>query len=224
VWLTFSVLLVPAQIVIVTRQPSAAELRGRGRGNMAVLPVGRGGGARAAAWTFFGLLLARGLAPFHLTLVIAGVFVGTVRSVSQMDWQQGIRITAGEVFLLRAAICCCGGAAALANARATVAVVLGLIEIAQTHLRGRTRGDHRPGLLAGLVRLGCGESPGERTGRAHLRPLADSGGCLSCPNYPRWHFRDCDPRMFLFELAPLAFRAISKATIAGRRSGKRSRA
>lgn len=163
VWLTFSVLLVPAQIVIVTRQPSSAEFAGAVAGAWLFCLWGEEGGARAAAWAFLGVLLARGLAPFHLTLVSQEFSWVPFGAFLTMDWQRGIRILLEKVFYYGAAIWLLRrGGQRWRTAAATVAVVLGLIEIAQTHLRGRTPEITDP-LLAGLVAFGLWRI----AGRAH---------------------------------------------------------
>jgi hypothetical protein len=145
-WLTAaSILLVPAQFFIVYRQPSPAELAGAAAGAacFAILwpkRTVRGGiYFKVLAWAFLGIIALRGLAPFHFlreSLRFSWIPFG---GLLNMEWQGAIQILAEKSFWYGTAIWLMR-ASGLRWRAATlvVAATLLLIEIAQTHLAGRT--------------------------------------------------------------------------------------
>jgi VanZ family protein len=165
VWLGISLLAVPAQFLIVGRQPLPAWAIGAVAG--AVLFAWRGRSPRvskAEAWAFLLVILVRGLSPFHImaasnafTWIPFGGFLGD-------DWQAGIQVFLEKAFYYGTAIWLLRAAGTrLWQAAAIVAAVLACIEAAQIHLPGRTAEITDP-ILAILLAAGLAIlSPETRT-------------------------------------------------------------
>ena len=139
VWLGISLLAVPAQFLIVGRQPVPAWAIGAAAGT--VLFAWRGRSRRvskAEAWAFLLVVLVRGLSPFCFmaasnvfTWIPFGGFLGD-------DWQAGIQVFLEKTFYYGTAIWLLRAAGTrLWQAAAIVAAVLACIEAAQIHLPGR---------------------------------------------------------------------------------------
>ena len=139
VWLGFSLLAIPAQLLIVGRQPVPAWAIGAVTG--AVLFGWRGRNPRVSrteAWGFLLVILVRGLWPFQFmaaanvfTWIPFGGFLGD-------DWQAGIQVLLEKAYYYGSAIwLLCAAGLRLWQAAAIVAVVLAGIEAAQIHLPGR---------------------------------------------------------------------------------------
>jgi VanZ family protein len=145
-WLTpISVVMIPAQYFIVDRQPAPAELAGAAVGAACyALFWPRRKDARPTyrtiqAFAFLCVIVVRGLAPF--------VFVRAPFPFSWIpftgflgaDWQTGIQLIAQKFFWYGTAIWLLRASGLrIRTATALVAATLLLIEIAQTHLPGRT--------------------------------------------------------------------------------------
>jgi VanZ family protein len=155
VWLTLSLLLVPAQILIVTRQPLAADFVGAVCGvAVFLLWDASSRGVRAAAWLFPGLLIVRGIAPFHFTAQAQEFSWIPFGPFLDMDWQQATRVLLEKSFLYGTAIWLLRSSGlSWRAATAIVAAALASIEIAQMHIAGRTPEITDP-LLAVLFGLG----------------------------------------------------------------------
>ena len=154
-WLLASLFFLPAQIVIVTRQPFPVHLVGAALGIALFFLMRKSRGIRTiAAWAFLAVLLVRGLAPFHFSVeaqtfewIPFGGFLNT-------EWQYGVQILLEKLFYYGTAIWL------LRTARirwtfaiATVVATLALIELVQTHIPAHTAEITDP-LLALMTGLG----------------------------------------------------------------------
>lgn len=162
VWLGISLLAVPAQFLIVGRQPLPAWAIGAVAGAVLFAWRGRSGVSKAEAWAFLLVILVRGLSPFHFvaasnvfTWIPFGGFLGD-------DWQAGIQVLLEKTFYYGTAIWLLRAAGTpLWNTAAIVAAVLACIEAAQIHLPGRTAEITDPILailLAGGLAMFCRET------------------------------------------------------------------
>jgi VanZ family protein len=153
-WLAFSLLLIPIQFAIATRQPMPADLIGAVAGIVLFLVTENiPSGISFAAWAFIGVLTVRGLAPFHwdvhgqsFTWIPFGGFLNS-------EWQYGIQLILQKTFSYGAAIWMLRRAAMRWLAAIfIVCAVLAAIEVIQIHLPGRTAETTDPllALLAGL--------------------------------------------------------------------------
>jgi VanZ family protein len=161
VWLGLSVLLLPAQFVIVSRQPTRVEFIGAFAGFLVFLVVGSRWG-RAVAWGFLGLLVLRGLSPFQFGEAHPFLWI-PFEGFLEMNWQTGIEVLLEKLFYYGAAVWLLRKSGmTLRMACGVVVVLLGCIEGLQSHLPGRTAEITDP-LLGLLVGLGFrGLRPGER--------------------------------------------------------------
>lgn len=151
--LVWSLLALPLQLLIVTRQPDVGLAVGSCAGIFAfvVLP---GIGPRALAAVLLVLLAMRGLSPFewqstakHFTWVPFG-------GPLEIDWQAGVRILLEKTVLYGMAVWGLRQAG-LSWMRATIviSILLAGLELVQTHLVGRTAEITDPivALLMGVV-------------------------------------------------------------------------
>jgi VanZ family protein len=153
-WLGAIVLLVPAQMFIVTRQPVPSELLGAATGCALFAATRRYSlSNRMVAGAMLGLILARGLAPFTFRMESSAFnwipFAGSLES----QWQPAVLILLQKLFYYWAAIWALRAAGTrLLTATMVVASALGLTEAVQTHLPGRTPETTDPvmALLIGL--------------------------------------------------------------------------
>jgi VanZ family protein len=150
VWLAVSVLLIPAQIGIVTRQPIPAELAGA----LAGIAVYRLRPFNPAC-CFLTLLMIRGLAPFHLTAASSQPFNWIpFGGFLEMDWQQGVQILLEKLFYYGTALWLLRRAGVRwIVSIAIVCTTLAAIEAIQTHIPGRTAEITDPllALMAGIA-------------------------------------------------------------------------
>ena len=164
-----SVLFIPAELFIVSRQPSPAALVGAVVGALSYSffwPRRRDGRPMfriVQAWAFLGVIVVRGLAPFTFVSEAFPFSFVPFAGFLGADWQTGVQLIAEKFFwygtaawLLRAS------GLRLLNATGIVAVILLVIEIAQTHLPGRTAEITDPlwGIVAGwsIFILGSGRA------------------------------------------------------------------
>ncbi len=145
-WLTLiSVAMIPAQYVIVDRQPTLAELFGAALGAVCYSlfwpkrKEDRPAWRKAQAWAFLSVIVIRGLAPFTFVSTIFPFSLIPFAGFLLMDWQAGAQIIAEKFFLYGTAIWLLRAPGMhIRNATIVVAATLLLIELAQTHLPGRT--------------------------------------------------------------------------------------
>lgn len=139
VWLGLSLLLVPGQFLIATRQPFPVDILGSVAGFAAFRVLGqRRGIERVCAVAFLGLLIFRGLSPFHF--VEAHRFIWTpFGPFLDMTWQEGLRILLGKVFYYGSAVWLLRQTGLLWSvSTAFTAIVLAAIEALQTQLPGHS--------------------------------------------------------------------------------------
>ncbi len=158
-WLIASLTLIPAQILIATRQPAPVQLAGAAAGITVFLLFHRRMSA-IPAWGFLGVLAIRGLAPFqpvalarHFGWIPFAGFLGA-------EWQYAIPILLEKLFDYGAAIWLLRDSGLRWSAAiGPVCAVLAVIEVAQIHLPGRTPEITDPllGLLAGLGLIAIGK-------------------------------------------------------------------
>ncbi len=138
--LAILLLLVPAQILVVTRQPQPAEFLGAAVGVLVFYGCRAWPGmAKLAGWTFLGMLVLRGLSPFYLLAKPLEFMSIPFGASLATGWQPGIRVLLEKTFYYGVAIWLLrAGGMRMRNATALVALVLGAVEAAQRYLPGRT--------------------------------------------------------------------------------------
>lgn len=139
-WLFATVLVIPAQIFLAGRQPVASELAGAVAG-VALFAARRGSSkpTKTEAWLFSGLLVLRGLAPFHFSPAASGFDWIPFEATLTGDWQAAAAILLEKIFFYGTAIWLLHAAGSrMWRAVPIVASILAMIEIAQTHLPGRS--------------------------------------------------------------------------------------
>lgn len=140
-WFFATVLAIPAQFFIAGRQPVPAALLGAIVGALlfAARPSSVNSVRRIEAWLFLGVLLFRGLSPFRFVPGTAGFDWVPFEAALTDDWQIAAGILLEKIFYYGTAIWLLRAAGmTLRWAVVVVAAVLLGIEIAQTHLPGRT--------------------------------------------------------------------------------------
>lgn len=145
-WLTaISVILVPTQLFIVERQPIRADLAGAILGAACFTlfwqkrTVYGSSYWKTLAWVFLGMIVVRGLAPFRLLHTPVPFSLVPFAGFLTMEWQPGIQEMAQKTFWYGAAIWLIRRSGLDSRtAIILVAVVLLIIEIAQTHIPGHT--------------------------------------------------------------------------------------
>jgi VanZ family protein len=175
-WLALSLLLLPAQLLIVSRHPSPMDFAGALAGFILFLTLGsRCASSRRAAsilaWTFLGLLLVRGLAPFQLATPHPFLWV-PFQGFLNMNWQTGMQVLMEKIFYYGAAfwLLTASGVRWHISAR-VIALILALIEAIQTRLPGRTAEITEP-LLGLLIVCGLAAINRRRQSGAALLPPA----------------------------------------------------
>lgn len=141
--LAISVLLIPAQLFIVGRQPNATALAGAIAGTLcftflwALRKTHRNAWWRATAWAFLAVIVVRGLAPFHFSADAFPFEWIPFNGFLNMDWQAGIQVIAEKSFWYGTAIWLMRRSGMrVIPATAVVAAFLLGIELIQTHLPG----------------------------------------------------------------------------------------
>ena len=139
-WLAASILLVPAQLFIVERQPQASGFIGAAAGVGAFELWGqRSQTAICFAWVFALVILLRGLAPFHWQSVPQDFSWVPFGASLGMEWQPAIAILLEKVFWYFTAIRILRDAGMRwRTATMVTAELLAAIEIAQIWLPGRS--------------------------------------------------------------------------------------
>ncbi|MEP6716218.1 MAG: VanZ family protein, partial [Terriglobia bacterium] len=135
-WILLSLLLIPAQVFVLTRQPSPAEWAGALAGAIIFCVWG----ARpAVAWFFIAILVVRGLAPFQFTPSAQPFTWIPFQGFLETSWQAGIRFLLEKVFYYGACIWLLQRLTAQWwQSVALTSAVLLAIEVAQRWLPGRT--------------------------------------------------------------------------------------
>ena len=135
-WLALATLLVPAGFMIMNHDPMPSDFIGAALGVSLFFFLGSAKNAdqAAAAGLMFALILS-GLTPFHMSAQSQGFdwipFVGMLTT----EWQSGIQVLLRKSFEYGAAIWLLHQAGLrLRYATGVVALLLGAIEVAQTHL------------------------------------------------------------------------------------------
>jgi VanZ family protein len=139
-WLALSLLLIPAQFFIVGRQPSWAESIGALAGYAAFIALRRNRQLAAIAGVFLiGILLFRGLSPFHMQAIANRFEWIPLASALQADWQSVLRVLVQKAFyygitvwMLRHMM------PGYRTAALLTAALLAVIEAAQVWIPGRT--------------------------------------------------------------------------------------
>ena len=153
-WLLISLVFIPAQIAIVTRQPLPVHLVGAVTGTALFFLIRKTRGIRTiAAWTFLALLLIRGFAPFHFSAEAQGFQWVPFGGLLNTEWQYGIQVLLEKLFYYGTAIWLLRTAGIRWTfSIATVAAALAFIELAQTHIPAHTAEITDPllALMAGL--------------------------------------------------------------------------
>lgn len=169
-WLGVALLLVPAQFLIVTRDPVPVNFIGSIAGFILFVFAGpRAGRQKVWAGVFVVVLLIRGLAPFNLTSAHTFHWV-PFEGFLNTDWQAGLRILLEKMFYYGTAIWLLRAAGLRwRSATGIIAIVLAAIEILQTHLPGRTPEITDP-LLAILAGFGLYTLSRRQKSDAELRP------------------------------------------------------
>ena len=154
-WLTYLLVLVPAQFAIMNRFPAPSDFIGAAAGAVLFYFFGASQGADpiAGAALLFALAVS-GLAPFHFEARSQGFSWIPFGGFLNTDWQAGIQILLTKLFGYGASIWLLHrGGLGLLRATALVAVVLAGIEIIQTHTAGHVAEITDP-LLALLLGAG----------------------------------------------------------------------
>lgn len=139
-WVGISILAVPAQFFVSGRQPTPSDLLGAIAAwvlfalRSSTKPV-----MKTEAWAFLGVVVLRGFSPFHFVPAASTFTWVPFGGLLNSEWQGGIQVLLEKVFYYASAIWLLRAAGiALWRAAAIVAVLLAVIEAAQTHLPGRT--------------------------------------------------------------------------------------
>ncbi len=139
-WFLATVLAVPAQFFITGGPPSRSFLAGAMIGALAFVARRRTAvPVRAEAWAFLTVILLRGLAPFHaITASIPFQWIPFGPTLGG-EWQSAASVLIEKVFYYGTAVWLFrASGAALVRSVLVVAALLGMIEVVQTHLPGRT--------------------------------------------------------------------------------------
>jgi VanZ family protein len=137
--LALSVLAVPAQFLILSRQPVPSDLLGAIVGftlfawRSRTKPV-----TQFEAWVFIALIAVRGLAPFRFAPAAAPFTWIPFGGMLEADWQFAVMVMLEKIFWYGSAVWLLRAAGMrMRYAMAAVAAVLAAIEIAQMRLPGR---------------------------------------------------------------------------------------
>lgn len=150
-WLTLSLVAIPCQIAVTSRQPTLSDIAGAIAGLLLFLAIGKQ--QRLAAAFFLTVLIVRGLAPFHFQQQAAYFTWIPFGGFLNMDWQTGLSVFIEKLFFYGSAIWLLQiSGLSLAASTAATATLLAGIEVAQQWLPGRTAEITDP-LIALLIGL-----------------------------------------------------------------------
>ena len=152
--LALSILAIPAQFLIVDRQPVISDLLGASLGfalfawRSHTKPV-----TKTEAWSFAAVIVIRGLAPFQFTSTSAPFTWIPFGGMLEADWQFAVLVMLEKIFWYTSAVWLLASVMRLRYAIAAVAAVLAAIEIAQVRLPGRVAESTDPilAILMGFV-------------------------------------------------------------------------
>ena len=155
IWLAISLLMVPGQFLIVSRQPLPVDILASVTGFLVFLAWGRREGMeKILAGVFLAVLTIRGLAPFQFIGASQEFVWVPFGGFLNMNWQAGVGLLLEKAFYYGAAVWLVRAAGTRWRTAITaVAILLAGIEVAQMHLPGRTAEITDP-VLAVLVGLG----------------------------------------------------------------------
>ncbi len=146
-----SILAIPAQFLIVDRQPVIADVLGASLGfalfawRSHTRPV-----TKAEAWSFAAIIVIRGLGPFRFSGVPAPFIWMPFGGMLAADWQFAVMVLLEKIFWYTTAVWLLAAVMRLRYAVAAIAAVLAAIEIAQMRLPGRVAESTDP-ILAVLM-------------------------------------------------------------------------
>jgi len=140
VWFFMTLLAIPAQFLIVDRQPLPSSLLGAVAGVVLFAFCHRSSTpAKPEAWAFLAVIVVRGLSPFHFVTVPVEFNWVPFGAALDADWQSVAGVLIEKIFFYGTAIWLLRAAGVtLARSVILVAAVLGSIEIVQMRLPGRT--------------------------------------------------------------------------------------
>jgi VanZ family protein len=153
-WWLVSIILIPAQIFIASRQPYLPSMLLVFAVAPLIAMVFHKNLQRPGAFAFLAIIIIRGLAPFHFDPQSQPFLWTPFAGYLGMDWQPGIRIFLEKLFYYGASIWLLRDSGVKwLPATGVVGAVLAIIELIQTHIPGRTPEITDP-LLALLLGLG----------------------------------------------------------------------
>ncbi len=148
-WLALLLMIIPAQLLIVMRQPSLAHLLGGATGAVAFTLSKRQ--RLVPAFVFLAAVLLQGLSPFRWQPHPGDFAWLPFQALLESHWQNAILVLLDKTFYAAAAIWVLTYAGLRLNMATTIAAsLLLLIEIGQTMLPGRTPEITDP-ILAALI-------------------------------------------------------------------------
>jgi VanZ family protein len=166
-WLWASLSAIPLQFFIMYRVPSLPEFLGAISGAVIFTALGR----KQVAWAFLGLLIFRGLSPFHFVAPHSSSLI-PFEGFLAMNWQAGVRsllekswYVAAAIWLLRLE------KKPLNHAILIVMATTACIELAQVFLPGRTAEITDP-LLALLMGLALRPLLRSQTATGYRAPVS----------------------------------------------------
>jgi VanZ family protein len=133
-----SILAIPAQLLIVDRQPGIADLLGAIVGfalfawRSRIKPV-----TKTEAWSFAAVIVIRGLVPFQFASISAPFTWIPFGGMLEADWQFAVLVMIEKIFWYTTAVWLLACIMRLRHAIAAMTAVLAAVEIAQLRLPGR---------------------------------------------------------------------------------------
>jgi VanZ family protein len=139
-WFAVTLLVIPGQFFIEERQPLLSVLLGAITGFLLCAVCYRGGApTKTEAWAFLAVIVVRGLSPFHFVTAATEIDWIPFGATLDSEWQSALAIVIEKAFFYGTAVWLLRAAGlTLVRSVIVVATVLASIEIAQTHLPGRT--------------------------------------------------------------------------------------
>ncbi len=161
-----SILAIPAQFLIVDRQPLISDLLGASLGfalfawRSRIKPV-----TKAEAWLFTAVIAIRGLAPFQFSRESNPFTWIPFGGMLAADWQFAVMVMLEKIFWYTTAVWLLASVMRLRYAIAAVALVLAAIEIAQVRLPDRVAESTDPilAILMGFVLFILSRETGTRS-------------------------------------------------------------